>query len=159
MSYVPGDKSVDPQVHFSAGMKDFLRFDKVRLVNILGSLQYGIAYTLAFFIVGIAINFIFPPFTSSAQSLYVLFLLILLQSLVIIIVIFYTQKLIEAMPGFISFFPQYFDYNKLITHGFIPYGIDEYKGNMASNIILIGTQINLLKKVAYFTTEFSKRYL
>ena len=56
MSYVPGDKSVDPRVHFMAGMKDLLRFDKVRLVNILGSVQYGIAYTLAFFIAGIGIT-------------------------------------------------------------------------------------------------------
>ena len=159
MSYVPGNKSVDPQVHFMAGMKDLLRFDKVRLVNIIGSVQYGIAYTLAFFMTGIAINFIFPPFTTSEQSLHRLFLLILLQCLVIIITIFYVQKLIEAMPGFISFFPQYFDYNKLMAQGFIPYGIDEFKGNMASNIILIGTQVNLLKKVSHFTTEFSKRYL
>jgi predicted neutral ceramidase superfamily lipid hydrolase len=114
MSYVPGDKSVDPQLHFIAGMKDLLRFDKVRLVNILGSVQYGIAYTLAFFIVGIGINFIFPPFTTTYNSLYVLFFSILLQSLVIIIVTFYIQKLIQAMPGVVSFFPEYFDYNKMI---------------------------------------------
>ena len=159
MSYIPGDKSVDPQIHFRAGIKDLLRFDKVRLINILGSVQYGIAYTLAFFMAGISINFIFPSFTTNYHSLHVLFLLILLQSLVIIIVTFYVQKLIESIPGVISFFPQYFDYNKLVTQGFIPYGIDEYKGNMASNIILIGTQVNLIKKVAHFTTEFSKRYL
>ena len=159
MSYIPGDKSVDPQIHFRAGIKDLLRFDKVRLINILGSVQYGIAYTLAFFMAGISINFIFPSFTTNYHSLHVLFLLILLQSLVIIIVTFYVQKLIESIPGVISFFPQYFDYNKLVTQGFIPYGIDEYKGNMASNIILIGTQINLLKRVSHFTTEFSKIYL
>ena len=159
MSYVPGDKSVDPQVHFMAGMKDLLRFDKVRFVNILGSIQYGIAYTVAFFMAGIGINFIFPPFTTNEPSLSKLFFLILLQSLVIIITIFYIQKLIEAIPGIISFFPQYFDYNKLLTQGLVPYGIDEYKGNMASNIILIGTQVNLLKRVSHFTTEFSKRFL
>ena len=159
MSYVPGDKSVDPQVHFMAGMKDLLRFDKVRFVNILGSIQYGIAYTVAFFMAGIGINFIFPPFTTNEPSLSKLFFLILLQSLVIIITTFYVQKLIEAIPGFISFFPQYFDYNKLLTQGLVPYGIDEYKGNMASNIILIGTQVNLLKRVSHFTTEFSKRFL
>ena len=158
MSYVPGDKSVDPQVHFMAGMKDLLRFDKVRLINILGSVQYGVAYIIAFFIAGISINFIFPSFTTN-ESLLELFLWIMLQSIILIIVTFYIQKLIKSIPGIISFFPQYFDYNKLLTHGFIPYGIDEYKGNMASNIILIGTQINLLKRVSHFTTEFSKRYL
>ena len=36
---------------------------------------------------------------------------------------------------------------------------EQYKGNMASSIILIGTQINLLKRVSHFTTEFSKTYL
>lgn len=159
MSYVPGDKSADPQVHFKAGIEDLLRFDKVRFINIIGSIQYGIAYTVIFFIVGIMINYIFPPFNNNETSLFNLFLWILLQSLVIIIVIFYVQKLIEAIPGFISFFPQYFNYSKLLTQGYIPYGIGEYKGNMASNIILIGTQVNLLKKVSYFTTEISKKYL
>ena len=44
MSYVPGDKSENPEVHFrpmgisndqrsKAGMKDLLRFDKVRLIR------------------------------------------------------------------------------------------------------------------------------
>ena len=158
MSYVPGDKSVDPRVHFMAGMKDLLRFDKVRLINILGSVQYGVAYIIAFFIAGIGINFIFPSFTTN-ESLLELFLWIMLQSIILIIVTFYIQKVIKSIPGIISFFPQYFDYNKLLTHGFIPYGIDEYKGDMTSSIILIGTQVNLLKKVSYFTTEFSKIYL
>ena len=158
MSYVPGDKSVDPQVHFMAGMKDLLRFDKVRLINILGSVQYGVAYIIAFFIAGIGINFIFPSFTTN-ESLLELFLWIMLQSIILIIVTFYIQKVIKSIPGIISFFPQYFDYNKLLTHGFSPYGIDEYKGDMTSSIILIGTQVNLLKKVSYFTTEFSKIYL
>jgi hypothetical protein len=30
---------------------------------------------------------------------------------------------------------------------------------MASNIVLIGTQVNLLDKVAYLTQEVAKRYL
>ena len=158
MSYVPGDKSVDPQVHFMAGMKDLLRFDKVRLINILGSVQYGVAYIIAFFIAGIGINFIFPPFTTN-ESLLELFLWIMLQSIILIIITFYIQKLIKSIPGIPSFFPEYFDYTKLLAQGFIPYGIDEYKGDMTSSIILIGTQVNLLKKVSYFTTEFSKRYL
>ena len=158
MSYVPGDKSVDPQVHFMAGMKDLLRFDKVRLINILGSVQYGVAYIIAFFIAGIGINFIFPPFTTN-ESLLELFLWIMLQSIVLIIVTFYIQKVIKSLPGILSFFPEYFNYTKLLAQGFIPYGIDEYKGDMTSSIILIGTQVNLLKKVSYFTTEFSKRYL
>lgn len=71
----------------------------------------------------------------------------------------YVRKIIEAIPGIPSFFPKYFDYTKLLAQGFIPYGIGEFHGNMAINIILIGTQVNLLKKVSYFTTEFSKIYL
>jgi hypothetical protein len=160
MSYIPGDKSEDPQVHFKAGIKDVIRFDKVRLINIIGSIQYGISYIIAFFIVGITVNYVFPSFTTTSdQSLFNLFLWILIQSLIIIIIIFYIKKIIEAIPGIPSFFPEYFDYTKLLAQGFIPYGIAEFQGNMATNIILIGTQVNLLKKVSYFTTEFSKRYL
>jgi hypothetical protein len=157
MSYVPGDKSVDPKIHFEAGMKDFARFDKVRLINIIGSIQYGTLYSIVYFIVGITLHIIFPPLIKG-QSLLSLFFWIILQCLVLVIVSFYVDKFIEAIPGFASFFPSFFDFNELLVKGFIPYGVSEYKGNMASNIVLIGTQVNLLNKVAYLTQEVAKRY-
>jgi hypothetical protein len=158
MSYVPGNKSEDPKVHFESGMKDLFRVDKVRLVNIGGSIQYGTLYCLVYFALGISLHVIFPALNKSDPLLNI-FLWILLQSLVIIVLSFYVEKFVEAIPGIFSFFPKFFDFNKLLAKGFIPYGVDEYKGNMASSIILIGTQYNLLNKVEYFTTEFAKRYL
>jgi hypothetical protein len=158
MSYVPGNKSEDPKIHFEAGIKDFIRLDKVRLINILGSIQYGILYCLVFFAIGIILHITFPVLNKS-DSLLNTFLWIILQSLVIIILISYVQKFVEAIPGFASFFPKFFDFNSLLNKGFIPYGLSEYKGDMAASIILIGTQINLLNKVEYFTREFAKRYL
>jgi hypothetical protein len=59
MSYVPGDKSEDPQIHFQAGMRDLLRFDKVRLINVVGSIQYGILYSVIYFIIGVILHTIF----------------------------------------------------------------------------------------------------
>lgn len=158
MSYVPGNKSEDPTVHFEAGVKDFARLDKVRLINIGGSIQYGILYCIVFFFIGILLHNIFPALHKS-DPLFNIFLWIILQSIVIIIAAFYVEKLVEIFPGIFSFFPQFFDINELLEKGFIPYGIDEYKGNMAASLILIGTQYQLLNKVEYFTTEFSKRYL
>jgi hypothetical protein len=158
MSYVPGDKSENPTVHFEAGMKDFARFDKVRLVNIMGSVQYGILYSIAYFIVGIALHVIFPPLIKGIP-LFNLFMWIIFQCLVLVIMSFYVDKFIEAIPGIASYFPKFFDFNKLLAKGFIPYGVSEYKGNMATNIVLIGTQVNLLDKVAYLTQEVAKRYL
>jgi len=158
MSYVPGNKSEDPKVHFEAGVKDFARLDKVRLINIGGSIQYGILYCLVFFFIGIILHNIFPALNKS-DPLFNIFLWIILQSVIIIIAAFYVEKFVEIFPGIFAFFPKYFDMNDLLAKGFIPYGIDEYKGNMAASLILIGTQYQLLNKVEYFTTEFSKRYL
>jgi hypothetical protein len=158
MSSVPGDKSIDPEIHFKAGLKDLTRFDKVRVINIGGSIQYGLLYSLVYFVIGIALHIIFPPLIKSDPLLNI-FLWILFQSIVIIILTFYTEKLVETIPGIFSFMPKYFNLTDLIAKGFIPYGVGEYKGNMASSIILIGTQIRLLDKISFFTTEFSKRYL
>lgn len=158
MSHVSGSKSHDPKVHFEAGMKDFTRLDKVRLINISGSIQYGITYCILYFIIGIILHIIFPAF-SKTESLFSTFLWILLQSIVIILITFYVQKFVEALPGIPSFFPQYFDFNKLLTQGWIPYGVSEYEGDMAASLILIGTQFKLLEKISYFTQEFSKQYL
>jgi hypothetical protein len=158
MSYVPGDKSVDPKIHFEAGMKDLLRFDKVRLINIGGSIQYGILYSIIYFIIGILLHITFPPLYKS-ESLTNIFGWILFQCVVIILITFYVQKFVQAIPGIASFFPGLFNPTDLLAKGFIPYGVSEYKGDMASSLILIGTQIRLIDKIQYFTVEFSKRYL
>jgi hypothetical protein len=158
MSYVPGNKSEDPKVHFEAGIKDFTRLDTVRLINISGSIQYGILYCIVFFFIGILLHAIFPVLNKSDPLLNI-FLWIILQSVVIIIITFYIEKFVQIFPGILTFFPKSFNIDELLAKGFIPYGIDEYKGNMAASLILIGTQYNLLNKVEYVTTEFSKRYL
>ncbi len=154
---MPGSKSENPKIHFEAGMKDFIRVDKVRLINILGSIQYGILYSVAYFIIGTLIHIIFPPFTKNIQ-LTVLFGWIILQCLVLIITTFYTRKFIEAIPGLISYFPGYFNFDMLKAKGFIPYGVDEFRGDLTSSIILIGTQYVLLEKVAWLTQEVKRIY-
>jgi hypothetical protein len=158
MSSVPGDKSVDPKIHFKAGITDLLRTDKVRFINIMGSIQYGILYSLIYFILGILLHVIFPPLIKN-DPLINIFLWILFQSVILIILTFYVQKIVESLPGLASFFPKYFNLRELIAKGLVPYSINEYKGDMASSIILIGTQYRLLEKIAFLTSEFSKRYL
>ena len=158
MSHVPGERSVDPKIHFEAGMKDLLRFDKVRLINIGGSIQYGIIYSVIYFIIGILLHITFPPLYKS-ESLTNIFGWIIFQCVVIILITFYVQKFVQAIPGIASFFPRLFNPTDLLAKGFIPYGVSEYKGDMASSLILIGTQIRLIDKIQYFTVEFAKRYL
>ena len=158
MSYVPGNKSEDPKIHFEAGMKDFIRLDKVRLINVGGSIQYGILYCISFFIIGVILNATFPQFTKNI-SLSSLAGWILLQCIALIIVTFYVRKFIETIPGIFSFFPSFFNIRELEQKGFIPYGVDEYRGDLTSSIVLIGTQVNLFHKITYLTNEITKLYL
>lgn len=158
MSFVPGNKSEDPKIHFEAGMKDFIRLDKVRLINVGGSIQYGILYCISFFIIGVILNAIFPEFTKNI-SLLELSGWILLQCIALIVVLFYVRKFVEAIPGMFSFFPSYFNIRELEQKGFIPYGVDEYRGDLASSLVLIGTQVNLFHKITYLTNEVTKLYL
>jgi hypothetical protein len=158
MSSEPGDHALDPATHFRAGMKDFLRVDKVRFLNINGSIQYGLLYCILYLFLGIVINTSFPVH-SKKSSLMSLFNWIIIQSIVIIVVAFYVQKFVEAIPGWPSFFPQFFNAEALKEKGWKPYAIPEFKGEMAASIILIGTQVNLLKKIVLFTEKFTKRYL
>jgi hypothetical protein len=152
MSYVVGENSEDPRVHFRAGMKDFLRLDQVRLMNITGSIFYGFIYILLFLIMGIILHSIFPV-TTSSQSLSSLFGWILLHCFIIIISVFYIRKLVESIPGPIYYFPEYL--KKLQQEGLILHGIDEYKGDMAASVIFIGTQYRLLEKIALLTNKLS----
>jgi hypothetical protein len=147
MSHVRGEQSLDPATHFLAGMKDVFRFDTVRFINIVGTVQYGLLYAIVFFFLGIGIERLFPPFRSAATTPNALIGQVLLQCFVITIAIFYVRKFVEAIPGILSFFPSAFNLDKLLDKGYIPYGIDEYKGEMMMSLVLIGTQVNLLKKI------------
>jgi hypothetical protein len=146
MSHIRGEHSLDPKTHFLAGMKDFFRMDTVRLINIVGTIQYGLLYAVVFFFLGVGIERLFPPFranTSTRERIGQ----VLLQCFVLLIVIFYARKLVEAIPGILSFFPSWFNLDKLLEKGYIPYGIEEYKGEIMASVVLIGTQVNLLKKI------------
>lgn len=156
MSHVDGERSENPYIHFHAGMKDLLRFDQVRLLNIFGSVQYGLLYAIIFFFAGITIEYIFPSFRSGA-IIQTLINEIILQCIVLIIVIFYVRKFIEAIPGFMTFFPGILDVNSLILKGLVPYGIDEFRGEAMLSLILIGTQINLLKKISLLAVKASTK--
>lgn len=148
MSHVPGERSLDPKIHFESGMKDLFRLDGVRAVNILGSIQYGLLYAVVFFFAGLGIEALFPPFRTNA-SLHALAGEVILQCIVVTIAIFYARKLIEAIPGFLTLLPTgLWDPVKLQQKGYIPYGIDEYKGEIMMSLVLVGTEVNLLKKIA-----------
>jgi hypothetical protein len=150
MSKVYGEKSLDPYTHFVAGMKDFFRLDKVRFVNIMGSVQYGLLYAIVFFFAGIWSESIFQPFSKSVP-IHKITRQVILQCLLLIIIIFYARKFVEAIPGIISFFPNLINLSSLIPKGFVPYGIEEYKGEGMMSLILVGTQVNLIKKIGYLS--------
>lgn len=158
MSHVNGESSLDPYVHFRAGMTDVFRVDQVRLTNILGSIQYGVLYAIVFFFAGIFIESLFPKYIATA-SFRTLALQVVLQCIVLTIVIFYARKIVESIPGLITFFPKKVDEAKLIAHGFIPYGIEEYKGETMMSIILVGTSVNLLKKIGRLADLGEKKFL
>lgn len=158
MSIIEGNKVLDPTTHFREGMKDFFRVDKVRFINIVGSIQYGILYSILYLFIGICLHMIFPKLVKGI-ALSTLFMWIVLQCVIIILITFYSQKLVESIPGLLSFFPGYFQFDKLVTQNFKPYSVQEYRGDMASSIVLIGTQFQLLEKIHYFTIEFAKQYM
>jgi hypothetical protein len=146
MSHVRGEQSLDPKTHFLAGMKDVFRFDTVRFINLVGTIQYGLLYAVVFFFAGVGVERLFSPFRKGVDP-YQLIGPVLLQCFIITIVIFYLRKFVEAIPGILSFFPSMFNLDKLLDKGYIPYGIDEYKGEMMASLVLIGTQVNLLQKI------------
>lgn len=158
MSHVDGEKSLDPYTHFTAGMKDFFRLDKVRLINILGSVQYGLLYAIVFFFAGIAIESIFPKYNPT-ESFRTIALQVLLQCIILTIIIFYARKLVESIPGLMTFFPNKINTEKLIEHGLVPYSLDEYKGETMMSIILVGTSVNLLKKIGRMAELGEKKFL
>ncbi len=116
-----------------------IKFDEIRLNEILESLQYGLGYLIVAFITGIGLDYLFPQADENKDT-WKTGLEVLAQALALIIVAFYLRKLVKIVP----FFMYYSGSGRPV---FRAHESSEYQGEFMMSVIFISVQDNLLKKV------------
>jgi hypothetical protein len=112
-----------------------ITFDKIRIYKLLENLQYAFLYILITLPLSGLVEDLFPDLDKNKYS-YILFLEIVLQCLIIVIMVFYIQKIVKLIP---VLFPVDKNYKK--------YRVSEYDGVIIISLIFVGTQNNLINKI------------
>jgi hypothetical protein len=142
--------------YFKQRLASFLKFDEVRLMQILESIQYCLGYLVVGFFLGTLLDSIFPKFEEKKETPSI-FWEVVLQTIALVIVIFYTRKLVKLMP---FLFTINFDVNgdgRIAKYR--PYESTEYSGEITIAIILIGSQINFIRKIDVLSRRFQTAVL
>lgn len=129
--------------------KLFLRSD-IRAMELLESIQFGIAYLVVGFAVGVTLDYSFPNYNEDTKTS-TLFLEVALQCLLLIILTFYLRKLVKIMP-----FLFVLDFSGTGKTSYKPYQAEEYGGEIMIALVFLGAQFNLIKKLDLLSRRFYK---
>lgn len=136
-------------------IEKLLLLDEVRVMEILESLQFGIAYLVVGFTTGSLVDWAFPAYNEEKGFLEV-FYEVVLQCVLLIIVVFYIRKIVKVMP---FLFVINFDINgdgKIRPYH--PYSSTEYSGEIMIALAVVGSQFNLIKKFELLSRKAYKYF-
>jgi hypothetical protein len=144
MSVLPFGPDKDAKDYFLDRIGKLMRFNEIRIMEILESFQYGIGYIFICFFLGVGLDFMFPRFDEE-KELGTLFMEVSLQCLALVLFVFYGRKLVKVMP-FMFFFKNPIFGGKSVPK-YRAYESTEYEGEVVIGFVLVATQTNLLKKI------------
>lgn len=130
--------------HFKDHLKSLLKFDLVRINELLELIQYNIIYGISAFIGGFTINAVFPDYKESVTIGRLAFEVIG-ELLALVLVVFYIRRLVKLVPFLLH----------INGSGFKPYLTTEYQGEIAIGIIFVGVQFRLIRKLSLLATKVS----
>jgi len=134
--------------YFKRRLRSLLRFDELRLQEILESIQYCLGYLILGFTLGSFLDSVFPDFDKDVSTSSLIFE-ILLQAILIVIAVFYSRKIVKLMPSLFSH----------TSSKFRPYETSEYSGEITISMILIGSQINFIRKIDLLSHRFETFFI
>ena len=146
--------TIRPEAHAMEHVRErtekLLLRNEVRVMELLESIQFGVAYLVVGFGVGVGLDYSFPAYKENVRTS-TLFLEICLQGLLLIISTFYLRKLVKVMP-----FLFMIDFTGTGKTSYTPYHAEEYGGEVMIALVFLGSQFNLIKKLDLLSRRFYK---
>ncbi len=149
---------VDPKAsrHTEDRIRSLFRFNDVRIMQLLELVQYGFLYFVLGFIFGSSLEMLFPTFEEEKPVQQVA-VEVLGQSLIFVILVFYIRKIAKLVP-FLFVLKWDLDGNGRIPT-YRPYETSEYAGEITIALVLIASQVNLLKKIDLLSRSVYKFFM
>jgi hypothetical protein len=119
------------------------------IYSILEALQYGTLYCLAAFAGGVGLDFTFPRYKKDTPTRELLREAVL-QSLSLIVVVFFIRLIIQRVPILFPVPPR--------AGGYKPYETTEFNGEMMMGLVFLSSQVNLLAKIDELSKRLYKYY-
>ena len=123
--------------HLDERIEKLVRFDTVRINELLELVQYTTLYGISSFFSGLGINALFPEYDKNRPTGR-LILEVFGELCAVVIAIYYIRKLIKLVP-----FLLLFGANK----NYVPYQTTEYDGEFTISLVFVAMQFRLIKKI------------
>ena len=130
--------------HFETQFKHLFDHDEARIMELLESIQYGLGYLFIGFLAGALADSMFPKYDETKDT-FAVFVETVLHSMLLIVVVFYVRKIVKIMPFLFVINMDTNGDGKIAKYH--PYKATEYSGELMIALILVGSQLNLIKKV------------
>ena len=142
----------DAWKHVKERVASLLSFDEFRIMEILESLQFGIAYFFVGFISGTLLDWAFPKFNED-ETVFEVLRQVVIQSILLILLIFYIRKIVKIMP---FMFVLNFDANgDSKTDPYRPYKASEYGGEIMIAVAVIGLSLISSRNLTFFHEKYT----
>ena len=142
--------------HFKERAMSLIRFDEVRVMQLMELVQYSVIYCILGFTMGAALDRFFSKFDENAPISDVVFDVIG-QTIIFIIFVFYIRKIAKLVP---FLFVVQWDLNRDgKVPKYKPYMTAEYSGELTIGLVLISSQLNYLKKIDLLCREIYSKYM
>lgn len=146
----------DAGTYFKRRLDSLTTFDEVRVMKLLEIFQYSTIYFVLGFFLGATLETLFPKFDEK-KPVWDVVLEVFGQLLTFAIMVFYVRKLVKLVP---FLFVINFDLNGDGKIGkYRPYSTTEYEGELTIGIVVIASQVNLLKKIDLLSREFASKIM
>lgn len=133
-----------------------VRFDEIRVMQLLETVQYGALYFFLGFFLGAGLEVLFPKFNED-EPVQDVISQVLGQSLLFIVLVFYIRKLVKLVP-FLFVLQWDLNGNGKVAN-YKPYRSLEYSGELTIGLVVVSSQINLMKKIDLLSREVYSRYM
>jgi hypothetical protein len=134
--------------HVRERTEKLLLRNEIRVMELLESIQFGVAYLVIGFGVGVGLDYSFPAYKEDIKTS-TLFVEVALQCLLLIVLTFYLRKLVKIMP-----FLFMIDFSGMGKTSYKPYQAEEYGGEVMIALVFLGAQFNLIKKLDLLSRRF-----
>jgi hypothetical protein len=128
--------------HVKVQFKKLIAVDKIRMHKLLFVAQYGLLYVMIGLLLGSVVDYAFPVYDPEKENTEIM-KEIALQTVLIVITVFYARKLVKICPYL-------FNFDNSFSHSHAQ-KLSGFDGTIVLALVFVATQTSFLKKIQHIS--------